>query len=91
MTMIADWLLVDGNRVAESLQEAQAKLASGQGEIVLDFSAVCRIDTSGLQAAEDFVDAAEKKSVKVAFRGVNVDVYKVLKLAKLTPRFSFVN
>jgi anti-anti-sigma regulatory factor len=91
MTMIADWLLVDGNRVAESLQEAQAKLASGQGEIVLDFSAVRRIDTSGLQAVEDFVDAAEKKSVKVAFRGVNVDVYKVLKLAKLTPRFSFVN
>jgi hypothetical protein len=24
-------------------------------------------------------------------RGVSVDVYKVLKLMKLTPRFSFVN
>ena len=34
---------------------------------------------------------ADAKTVKVVLRGVNVDVYKVLKLVKLTPRFSFVN
>jgi hypothetical protein len=33
--------------------------------------------------------AADEKAVKVALRGVHVDVYKVLKLVKLTPRFSF--
>jgi hypothetical protein len=34
---------------------------------------------------------ADEKAVKVALRGVNVDVYKVLKLVKLTRRFSFVS
>ena len=91
MTMIADWLKVDGDRVAQTLQEAQAKLDSVEGELVLDFSAVRRVDPAALRAMEDFAAAAAEKSVKVAFRGVNVDVYKVLKLAKLTPRFSFAN
>lgn len=90
MTMIADWLKIDGERVAQSLQEAQAKLDSVQGELVLDFSTVRRVDPSALRAQEQFAGAADEKSVKVALRGVNVDVYKVLKLAKLTSRFSFL-
>ena len=34
---------------------------------------------------------ADDKGVKVVLRGVNVGVYKVLKLVKLTSRFSFVS
>jgi hypothetical protein len=40
---------------------------------------------------EEFARIADEKAVKVVLRGVNVDVYKVLKLVKLTQRFSFVN
>jgi anti-anti-sigma regulatory factor len=89
--MIADWLIIDGDRVAQTLLEAQEKLDGAKGELVLDFSAVCRVDPGALRAMEAFAGVADEKSVKVALRGVNVDVYKVLKLAKLTPRFAVVN
>ena len=91
MTMIDVWLEVDGNRVAQVLNEAAEKLDSAGGDVFLDFSAVRRIDPSGLRALEDFAGAADGKAVKVTMRGVNVDVYKVLKLARLSSRFSMVN
>ena len=59
--------------------------------MVLDFSAVRRIIAPALRAIEEFVSAADEKSVKVALRGVNIDVYKVLKLARLSSRVSVVN
>jgi anti-anti-sigma regulatory factor len=90
MTTTADWLKIDGDRVAQSLQEAQEKLNSAEGEMVLDFSGVHRVDPSALRALEQFAGVVAEKFVKVALRGVNVDVYKVLKLAKLTSRFSFL-
>ena len=34
--------------------------------------------------------ARTKKAVKVGLRGVNVEIYKVLKLVKLASRFSFL-
>ena len=88
--MIAVWLKVDGDRVAQSLQEAQEKLDSAEGEMVLDFSGVHWVDPRAMRALEQFAGVVDEKSVKVALRGVNVDVYKVLKLAKLTSRFSFL-
>jgi anti-anti-sigma regulatory factor len=91
MTMIAEWLKVEEDRVAQSLQEAQATLGSTEAELVLDFSAVRRVDPSALRAMEELAGAADAKPVKVALRGVNVDVYKVLKLARLSSRFSIVN
>ena len=91
MTMIDVWLEVDGSRVAQVLNEAAEKLDSASGDVFLDFSAVRRIDPSGLRALEDFAGAADGKTVKVTMRGVNVDVYKVLKLARLSSRFSMVN
>ena len=53
----------------------------------LDFSAVRRMNPAALRAIEDFAGAADEKSVKVTLRGVNVDIYKVLKLARLSSRF----
>lgn len=91
MTTIVDWHKLDGEHVAQALREACEKLSSAEGEVFLDFSGVRRIDPSGLHAIEDFANTADQKAVKVALRGVNVDVYKVLKLARLSTRFSFVN
>jgi anti-anti-sigma regulatory factor len=90
MAMIAEWLKVDGEHVLQVLQEAGEKLDGADGEVVLDFSSVLRIDPSVLGAMEKLAGKADGKSVKVVLRGVNVDIYKVLKLAKLAPRFSFV-
>lgn len=91
MEMIAVWLEMDEKNVRRALQEAGEKLAGVQDEIVLDFSSVLRIDSCSLRAMEEFTGLAADKGVKVVLRGVNVGVYKVLKLMKLASRFSFVN
>ena len=90
MATIAAWLSLDEKRVVPALQEAAEKLDGAEGEVVLDFISVRRIDSRGLRAMEEFASIADKKAVKVVLRGVNVDVYKVLKLLKLTQRFSFL-
>lgn len=91
MAMIAAWLKIDEERVVQALQEASKTLDSAEDEVVLDFSSLRRIDPSVLRAMEEFAGKADNKGVKVVLRGVNVDVYKVLTLVKLTSRFSFVN
>ncbi|MGA3056025.1 MAG: STAS domain-containing protein [Candidatus Korobacteraceae bacterium] len=91
MAMIAVWLKIDEERIVQALQEAGEKLDSVEGEVALDFSSVRRIDPSALSALEEFAGLADDKGVKVVLRGVNVGVYKVLKLVKLTSRFSFVS
>jgi len=91
MTLTAVLLKIDEDRIVQGLQEAREKLDGAEGEAMLDFSSVLRIDASSLMALERFAGAADNKGVKVALRGVNVSVYKVLKLVKLTSRFSFVN
>jgi anti-anti-sigma regulatory factor len=91
MAMIAVWLKIDGERLVPALQEACDKLDSADGELVLDFSSVRRIDPSAVSALEKLAGAADAKSVKVVLRAVNVDIYKVLTLVKLTSRFSFSN
>ena len=85
------WLEVDAQNFHGALREAEKKLESVQGELVLDFSSVLRIDAGSLKAMEEFTALAADKSIKVVLRGVNVGVYKVLKLVKLASRFSFVN
>lgn len=91
MTITAGCFRVDGEHVARALQEACENLKQAEGEMMLDLSAVRRIDPSGLRAVEILAAAADEKAIDVSLLGVNVDVYKVLKLAKLTTRFSFVN
>ena len=91
MAMIAVFLNIDGARVAASVKEAGEKLDGAEGEAVLDFSSVARIDSSALRSLEELADRAAEKTIKVVLRGVNVDVYNVLKLVKLTRRFSFVH
>jgi anti-anti-sigma regulatory factor len=91
MAMNAVFLKIEETRVVPDLREAGEKLDGREGEVVLDFSSVRRIDSDALPAIEELARIADERSVKVALRGVNIDVYKVLKLVKLSRRFSFVN
>ena len=89
MPMISVLFKVDNERLAESLREAGEKLNGPGYEAVLDFSAVTRISPSALQAMASLASKADGKT-KITLCGVNVDIYKVLKLVKLAPRFSFL-
>jgi len=91
MTMINVWVQIDEGRVTQMLVEAKERLDSLGDDVLLDFSSLRRLDPSGLCALEDLASAADGKAVNVRLRGVNVDVYKVLKLARLSSRFSIVN
>lgn len=91
MTMIPGLLNIDERRAVPALQEAVEKLDNTDGEVFLDFSSVGRIDSAVLRTLTELVGAAEAKGVKVVLRGVNVSVYKVLKLTKLASRFTFTS
>jgi hypothetical protein len=91
MTMTVALLKVDPRDIAQSLTDAREKLNGAECEVVLDFSGVSGIDPAGIRAMEGLAGAAEAKSAKLVLRGINVDVYKVLKLARLANRFSFAN
>jgi anti-anti-sigma regulatory factor len=75
----------------QGIARGRGKTGPAEGEVVLDFSSVRRIDPRALGAMEEFAGVADDKGVKVVLRGVNVGVYKVLKLVKLGSRFSFVS
>lgn len=83
-------LVMDERNLIASLDTAGKSLQS-ELELTLDFSGVVRVDSPGLRAIQDLAHRAEEKKVKVVVRGVNVNVYKTLKLARLTQRFSFAN
>ena len=90
MTTFPVWLKADDEPLVQALQEAGEKLESAEGDVFLDFSSVHRIDPSALKAMERLAGIADDRAVKVVLRGVNIDIYKVLKLVKLTSRFSFL-
>ena len=91
MTQNAVWIKIDPERVVHTLQqEAVEKVKSGEGEVVLDFSSVLRIDASVVRAMEELAGLADDRSVKIVLRAVNMDIYKVLKLLKLAQRFTFL-
>ena len=91
MEMTGNWLKIDEQRIVQELRDAAGRLDGTENEMALDFSSVGRIDSGALRALEEFAAIADEKAVKVVLCGVNVDVYKVLKLVKLASRFFFVN
>lgn len=91
MAKIADWLKVDGTNVADSLHAAAGKLNAADGEMVLDFSAVQRVDANSVTALEQLAAKAKEKSVQLVLRGVNVSIYKVFKLSRLDGEVGFLN
>ena len=90
MGMISVFLKIDEQCVADCLLKAREKLDGSQEETVLDFSSVARIDPGAVRAMEELAAHAEQRTIRVGLRGVNVHIYKVLKLAELAPRFSFL-
>lgn len=84
-------LNLNNEHVADALRTARETLNSAEGELQLDFSSVSRIDAAGLHALKELVASAREKSVPITLRGVNVELYKVLKLVRLASHFSFAN
>ncbi len=82
------WLNIEEKNLLPALEDAAKKLDSADGEVVLNFESVRRIDTRGVRAMEEFASLADEKGVKAALYGVNVHVHKVLTLVKLASRFS---
>jgi anti-anti-sigma regulatory factor len=80
---------IDGDCLASSLAEAHQSLEAAETEVVLDFSSTPRLDVDAVKELEKLAGAADSHGTNVTVRGVNVDVYKVLKLTGLTRRFSF--
>ena len=89
MSTIAMFVRIDGERVAEGLRDARSMLNGTTREAVLDFASVSRVRPQDLAVMEELIQVADERGVKIELRGVNVGIYKVLKLAKLASRFSF--
>ena len=90
MPTVATVIKVEEAHVTRDLQETCERLQGDESEVVLDLSSVWRIDTAGVNALAQLATRAEEKGVKLMLRGVSVEVYKVLTLMNLAPRFSFV-
>lgn len=91
MAMIAECQKIDEHNVSESLEQTVQTLDGELQELALDFSAVLRIDSRALRSLEELAHKTEEKKIQVILHGVNVDLYKTLKLIKLADRFSFVS
>lgn len=89
MATTAETIRIDSAGAASLLQQASEQLKRAQGEVLVDFSSVRRIDPRALRLLEEVAAEADKRQTKVRLRGVNVDVYKVMKLAQLASRFTF--
>jgi anti-anti-sigma regulatory factor len=87
---ISEWLVMDESHLVHGFQQAVQALNEFQNDVVLDFSSVCRIDTAAIREMHKLAGVAEEHSVRVGLRGINVDIYRVLKLVKLASRFSFL-
>ncbi len=72
------------------LQNVEKALAADSA-VLVDLSGVARVNAAALATLATVAAAAEQKNVRLTLKGVNVDVYKVLKLMKLSSRFEFVN
>ena len=82
-------LIIEQDRVVQGLEEALSALERPEGELILDFSRVHRVDATALRTMEKLAVAAEGKAMKVELDAVNISVYRVLKLMKLAARFVF--
>jgi len=82
---------IEPERASESLRRIREEVVAANGEVALDLSLLARIDSSALREMELLARAAEEKNAKPAVHGANIEIYKVLKLARLSERFRFVD
>jgi ABC-type transporter Mla MlaB component len=80
----------ESDDILRAVRQCREQVDSAGRQLTLDLSSLRRIDAQLLTAVEELAEAAEHKNVKVELQGVNIGVYKVLKLMKLAPRFIFL-
>jgi anti-anti-sigma regulatory factor len=91
MPRLAVRLEVDETNIVTALEKASNELTGPEGEVLLDCTTLGRFDGNALRALENLARVAREKEVTVAMRGVNAELYKVLKLARLTASFVFTD
>lgn len=90
-TLKASSFVIDEEHLTRQLNDIREKLPTEGPEVLLDFFLAQSLDPASIQALEDLACAADLENARVVLRGVNVEMYKVLKLAGLSDRFSFVD
>ncbi len=80
---------IEENLLPEAVESARIKLDQADSQVVMDFSLVQRLDTRLLASMSDLASIAKAKDNSITLHAVNVEVYKALKLARLTSSFSF--
>ena len=85
------WFKIDEKHTMQDLQTAANSVNRADSELVIDCSELARLDPRGVATLGALANKADEHEVKVVLHGVNVDIYKVLRLVKLTARFSFTN
>ena len=90
MARISGMSKVDDKRTLQILEDACEKVETAENELLVDLSAVLRLDPHAISTLNNLSARANDKNVKVVLRGLSVDIYKVLKLVNLANRFSFI-
>jgi anti-anti-sigma regulatory factor len=71
------------------VRSALERLDTARDEVILDFSGVRRVDPVALRSLAELAAKAEARSVRILLEGVNIEIYKVLRLVGLGTQFSF--
>ena len=82
-------LEMDKTQLGTVLERAIGMLGGSDSELTLDFTSVDRVGPDDLKLLEKVGTVAAGKSARVVLRGINVRIYKALKIANLTERFGF--
>jgi anti-anti-sigma regulatory factor len=91
MATTAETLRIDSAGAAGLLQRASEQVKNGANEVIVEFGSVRRIDPRILLLLEQLAAEGAKRKVNISLRGVNIDVYKVIKLSHLAAHFAFQN
>ena len=91
MTTVADWITIDAETAAASLRRIAEVGPNKDAQLRLDLSQVKRIDEPTLTALGALAFDAESLHSQIVLRGVNADIYKVMKLMNVAQRFQFVS
>ena len=91
-TLKCSSFVIDGEHVAQQVIDIRAKLGGPKAPKCCSTSSLRRrLDPAGIQALEELAGAADIENAKIVLRGVNIEMYKVLKLAGLSDKFTFID
>jgi anti-anti-sigma regulatory factor len=91
MSTASNMIWPESDGAGPLLRAALERLDSADPVLEVDLSRVERLDAAALRAIGELAAKARDRSVQVVLRGVNVRVYKVLKLVAVAGQFSFQN